>query len=181
MSNSTALYILYFFLLKKTFSRNNTYKKDESIHTSKQANNRYHVQLQQATTSTSHSIIKTDEEKQNMSQNENNKPVVCGWIICYLGDKIDSLREDNTNLQATKDHQDESILYLHKIVATQKLIIHGQQRTIGYQRLTIDCQHANSVDWKQTIFNVIHERLVFVISMIFIVHCILHFFGLYIS
>jgi hypothetical protein len=111
-----------------------------------------------------------------MNQNENNKPVVCGWIIFYLGDKIDSLREDNTNLQVTKDNQNESIRYLHKIIATQKLIIHGQQRTIGYQRLTIDCQHANSIDWKQTIINVIHKTLVFMIFTLFFF--ILHF-GLY--
>ena len=110
------------------------------------------------------------------NKNENNKPVVCGWIICYLGDKIDSLREDNTNLQVTKDHQHESIRYLHKIIATQQLIIHDQQRTIGYQRLTIDCQRANSsIDWKQTIINVIHKKLV---TMIFIFFVILHF-GLY--
>jgi hypothetical protein len=101
------------------------------------------------------------------NKNENNKPVVCGWIICYLGDKIDSLREDNTNLQVTKDHQHESIRYLHKIIATQQLIIHDQQRTIGYQRLTIDCQRANSiVDWKQTIINIIHKKLVIVIFII---------------
>jgi hypothetical protein len=77
-----------------------------------------------------------DENKQTI-MSKNNTPVVCGWIIRYLGGKIDSLREDNATLQVTKYHQQGAIYFLNKMVATQQLINDDQRRIIGYQRLTL--------------------------------------------
>ena len=46
--------------------------------------------------------------------------------------------EGNATLQATKYHQQATVYFLNKMVATQQLIIDGYQRTVvGYRRLTM--------------------------------------------
>ena len=46
--------------------------------------------------------------------------------------------EGNATLQATKYHQQATVYFLNKMVATQQLIIDGYQRTVvGYRSLTM--------------------------------------------